>query len=147
MKKVLFLLLLVSSQTTFAQRNVDYLQFGKKKIPIPEGCASKILTNITDCNGFSVFWIDISNFDGNIQKKAIKDIEKQIKFASKKPIKFTSQGQPFEGNFYKWDDGTNQIVGFGEIDDTKHMLILQFKRDVKTNEDLTDFEKIFISLD
>ena len=116
------------------------------RIPIPKGCSSDLLTNIKDCNGFSVFWIDISNFEGNIRKKAIKDIEKQIKFASKKPITFTSQGQHFEGNYYKWEDETYQIVGFGTIDGTTYMLILQFKREVKTNEDLTDFEKNFISL-
>ncbi len=144
MKKAVILSLLLATLATIAQNKIEKLQYGKTAIPIPETCAAESVSKINDCNGFSAMWFAVESAGSGMRKKTLKQIEQQIKYTAKQNIKFNSQNQLFEGMRYEMEDGSYRIVGFGEIDTMPIMVILGFKTEVKTNSDLTDFDKNFI---
>ena len=145
MKKiVIFLIVFISIKST-AQSAIEKLTYAKKEITVPENCVAESITKISDCNGFFAMWYEIDSAGRSMRKQTIKQIEEQIKYKTKTEIKFNSQNQLFEGVTYKMEDETYRIIGFGIIDEIPIMIILGFQTEVKTNEDLKEFEKNFIT--
>lgn len=146
MKKNILVLFLIFSINSNAQNKIEKLLYGKTSIAVPDNCSAESESNITDCNGFSAMWYYIESSGNAYRKKTIKQIEENIKFTTKREIKFNSQNQLFEGMLYQMIDGTFRYVGFGKINEIPTMIIIGLKEEIKENTKLNDFERNFITL-
>ncbi|WP_264522178.1 hypothetical protein [Flavobacterium sp. N1994] len=146
MKEKIILAFLFFATTAIAQNKIEKLQYGKSTINIPENCVAESETKINECNGFSASWFTIESSGSSMRKKTLKQIEEQIQFTEKREIKFNSRNQILEGALYKMNDGTFRYVGFGKIDEIPIMIIIGVKNEIKSNSDLSDFEKNFITI-
>jgi hypothetical protein len=132
--------------STNAQNRIEKLIYGKTSISVPENCIAESESKISDCNGFSAMWFYIETAGNSIRKKTLKQIEADAKYSEKREIKFKSQNQSFEGMLYKMEDKTYRYVGFGKIDEIPTMTIIKAKNEIKSNSNLSEFEKNFITL-
>lgn len=146
MKEKITFALFFFAVTTIAQNKIEKLQYGKSIIAIPENCIAESETKISECNGFSAMWYNIESAGSSMRKKTLKQIEEQIEYVEKREIKFNSRNQILEGALYKMNDGTFRYVGFGKIDEIPIMIIISVKKEIKSNSDLNDFEKNFITI-
>ncbi len=148
MKKIIILILLVLIETNiYSQEKIEILKYARTEIKVPEKCEAKSEYEIIDCNGFSAQWLFLKNemIEQNVHKQLFSQIEQQFKFKRKKELRFKSQNQPFKGYGYELKNGDYKIIGFGKIDDIFLILNLGFKKKPKKNNDLTEFEKKFIT--
>ena len=149
MKIILFLSLFLTSLTTFAQDKIEKLNYAKTEITIPENCIAKSEYEIIDCNGFSAQWLFLNDdmVKQKINEQIFLQFEQQLEYKSKKGIEFKSQNQKFKGNKYKLKNGTYRIIAFGSINEIPLILNLGFLKEPKSNSDLNEFEKNFISFE
>ena len=145
MKNIPLILLFVTT-LNFAQTKIDKLQYAKTMIAVPENCTAKSEYEIIDCNGFSAQWLFLNEemVKQKVNEQISTEIEEQFDYKEKEAIKFISQGEMFEGNIYQMKKGTYRIIGFGRVNDIALVLNLGFEKIVKSNSDLSEFERNFI---
>lgn len=147
MKKIIFVILILLNISVFAQEKIEKLQYAKTEIEVPKNCVAKSEYEILDCNGFSAQWLFLNDemVKQKINEQLSNQLEQQLDYKSKKSIKFTSQNQAFEGTKYKMKNGALRIIGFGRVNEIPLILNLGFQNEPKNNDELTDFEKQFVS--
>ncbi|CAM4448753.1 hypothetical protein [Flavobacterium terrigena] len=147
MKSIFLTILLYSSIQLFAQQKIEKLQYAETLIEVPKNCTAKSEYEILDCNGFSAQWLFFNEemVKQKINEQIFKQIEGQFDYKSKKSITFFSQNQPFEGFVYNMKNGSSRIIGFGKVNEIALLLNLGFQKEPKNNDELTLFEKNFIT--
>jgi|SRR5690606_24168495 len=148
MKKIIIVVLFVFIGTNiYSQERIENLKYARTEIQVPKQCEAKSEYEIIDCNGFSVQWLFLKNemIEQNVHIQLFSQIEQQLNYKRKKELKFKSQNQPFEGYEYELKNGDFKIIGFGKVDDIYLILNLGFDKKPKKNNDLTEFEKNFIT--
>ena len=132
--------------SVFAQNNIVKLDYAKTMISIPQNCVAKSEYEIMDCNGFTAQWLYLEEemASPKVLEKLILQIEEQFDYAKKKPLKFISQKQSFDGAVYEMKDKEIRILGYGRINKIPLLLNLGFAKEPESNSDLNEFEKKFI---
>lgn len=148
MRVLVLLFLFCTIGNLSAQEKITHLQYGKMSIAIPEDCSTESAYGVSNCKGFSVQWLYLSEemVEQGVHVEFAKQARTQLDFTQKKSITFTSQGQLFKGDIYLLANGATRIIAFGRITDMPLLLNLGFDKEPKTNADFSDFEKNFIML-
>jgi hypothetical protein len=139
---VLFLI----STISFSQIKKERVIYGDSKINIPENYIRVDHNHVEDSLGFSVKWFKTPNNSDSFRKKTIKDMLAQTKYRNQTEVEFYSQNQLFKGIKVDFNDNKIIYVGFGTLNNQHLMIMIEFKREIKSNDDLKDFEKNFIKL-
>ena len=147
MKSIFLTILLFSSIQIIAQQKIEKLQYAETSIEVPENCTAKSEYEILDCNGFSAQWLFLNEemVKQKVHEQIFKQMEEQFDYTSKKSINFFSQNQPFTGFVYKMKNGSSRIIGFGKVNEIALVLNLGFQNEPKNNDELSIFEKNFIT--